>query len=192
MLRQARKAGVALAGLLIGIAGCQSTPKVNVETDSAVALAKLRTFQLMPLPDRIPGGDPGLMLRLRSTIEQTVKANLVSKGYELKESGAADFAVFVRGEIAPKVQVTDWGYVPGPYVGYRRYGYGYGYGGGYRDLDVDTYEEGLLAVEVYDNASKRLAWVGWSKGRIQRKPIDPERVAAGLNEILARFPTPQT
>ncbi len=182
-------AWVAALGLLVS--GCQTTPKVNVETDKNASFAAYQSFHLLDLPQQIPGGDPGLMLRLRDTIEQTVNSSLAGKGYQAVPHEEADIAVLLRGEIIPKVDVHDWGYSPAANWGYRRHGYRYVYGTSYSSFDVDTYNEGLLAIEIYDNKTKRQVWVGWSKARIDPKSIDPARVEAALREILMRYPDVQ-
>lgn len=177
--------------LLAAVSGCQTTPKVNIESDKKADFGRYQTFHLPPLPDQFPGGDPGLMLRLRDTIEETVQATLTGKGYRTAGQAEADFAVLVRGELIPKVEVHDWGYTSAPFWGYRRSGYRYVYGTAYPGVDVDTYTEGLLAVEVYDNQSKRQVWVGWSKKRTSRKSVEPAKVAEALREILMRYPDVQ-
>lgn len=182
---------LAALGLLLLLAGCQTTPKVNVETDKQAAFAAYHTYHLMDLPAQIPGGDPGLMLRLRDTIETTIHSTLTGKGYQAVPREQADMAVVVRGEIVPKVDVHDWGYSPGMSWGYRRHGSRYVYGTSYSSLDVDAYHEGLLAVEVYDNQTKRQVWVGWSQARTDRKSVDSDRVATALREILMRYPDVQ-
>jgi hypothetical protein len=174
--------------LLAAGPGCQTTPKVEIESDKKAEFARYRTFHLMELPQRIPGGDPGLMLRLRDTIEETVRATLTGKGYTEAAQDQTDLAVLVRGEIIPKVEVHDLGYSSAPFWGYRRHGYRYVYGTTYPGAEVDTYSEGLLAVEVFDNRTKRQVWVGWTQNRTTRKSVEPARVAEALREILMRYP----
>ena len=175
---------IAIAGLLA--AGCQSVPKAQSESDPNIDLTRYKTFALLPLPERVAGGDPGLMLRIGNTLSSSVKEGLTAKGYREAELNAADFAVQVAGQIVPRVDVTDWGYssIPGSWT--RRYPYAVT--AGYRDVTVDSYEEGTLSIEVYDSKLKKMVWTGWMKGRTSSKREDPARLRQGVTNILAQFP----
>lgn len=63
-----------------------------------------------------------------------------------------------------------------------------GYGGGVvYGQDVSNYEERTLTIEVFDNHTKDLTWVGWSK-RDAIPLVDVEKLQAGIRSILAQFP----
>ena len=69
-----------------------------------------------------------------------------------------DFRVAVHFGSREKVQVTDWGY---GYAPSRRY-----YGGG--GVDVYTYTEGTLILDVVDATSEQLLWRGSATGAVSR------------------------
>jgi hypothetical protein len=176
---------LALTVTMVLAVGCATPSKPQVEQQPGATLGGYRTFHLLPLPDRIPGADPGAMVRIGETVRETTQAGFEAKGYRPAAAESADFAVAVRGEVVPKVNVTDWGYVPGPAAGWRRYPVVYR---GYRDIDVEQYQEGTIAVEVYDRASKNLVWVSWLQGRTVPRAKEVEKVRTALQSIIAGFP----
>lgn len=139
------------------------------------------------MPDRIPGADPGVVLRAGRTVKSAVLADLTGKGYSEVALDSADFAVNLTCKVVPKTDVTDWGY-GGYYGGAGRRGWwgAYPYYGS--DVTVDSYEEGTLIIEVYEVASKRMVWVGWGTARRKESGVDTERLTATVTEILSSFP----
>lgn len=183
-----------LIGLLAGAAllaasGCSTLPKVHSEKDPAANLGAYRTFHLMELPANVAGADPGLMLRIGPTITSAVNEGFTARGYQPAAEATADVTVFVRGEVVPRVEVTDWGYMGGPPVwGRGRYYYpAYVQHG----VSVDTYKEATLAIEVYDRQSKKMVWVGWTTGRLSKRAEDKEKLRTVLEQIIANFPAAQ-
>jgi len=173
---------VVLVGLLTA---CSSTPKVQTQAKAGADYSRFHTFALMPLPATGPASDPGLMLRLAEPARQAVVEALTAKGLTEADRAQADIAVNLQGQSIPKVEVTDWGYRSTPIYGRRgRYYYG---AVGYHDLDVRTTEERTLSIEIFDNRSKDLAWVGWSK-REASGEIKVEKLTEAIRRILVEFP----
>jgi len=74
------------------------------------------------------------------------------------------------------VQVTDMGY---------GYGYGYrGYGGS--AIDVSTYTEGTLVVDIFDSKTKQLVWRGVARGAVE-PGSSPEQQTARVNSVVAQM-----
>lgn len=181
-------AGLCLVGLLF--AGCTTSgPKIETELDPTVDFSKAKTFYVLPLPERIPGADPGILLRLGPAALNAVEAGMWELGYQqVMDINQADIAVYVHGKAVPKTDITDWGFAP--YAGgYGWYG-GYPYGGYYgSSISVDQYDEGTLIVEVYDVETSKMIWVGWRSRRASEdKTEQVERVTEGVTGILARYP----
>lgn len=170
------------AGLLVGLAGCSTMPKVHTERDTAVDFSRYRTFAVLPLAVQGAGVDPGVVLRLARPAEEAAREALTSKGLTEIQRDQADGVVLVRGESLPKVEVTSMGYSPA-YIGRGRVYYP----GGARVVDVQTTNERRLIVEIYDNRIRRLAWVGWME-RTGAGKVEPEKVQAGVRAILGEFP----
>lgn len=184
---------IALGSMAMLFVGCATKPpKVNTEFDSQAAFSDAKTFALLPLPKDIPGADPGIMMRLGPTIEQTVRESMTAKGYtEVTNRQDADIAVLIHGKLVPKTDVTDWGFTPyyGAYGwnrGYRGY-YGGMYGGS--NVTVDQYDEGTLIGEIYDVETKSMIWVGWMTARANTKREgQEERTAAAITRLLNGYP----
>jgi len=124
------------------------------------------------------------MLRVAEPARQAVVEALAAKGLTVTDRAQADIAVNLRGQSLPKTEVSDWGYRAVPVYGVmgRRNGYA-----GYRDVDVRNYEERTLTIEIFDNRTKELAWVGWSKSEAVGE-IKVEKLQEAIRRILARFP----
>lgn len=174
--------------VLVGLSGCQSAPKVNSEFDSSADFTSARTFALRPLPNSIPGVDPGLVLRVGPAATSAARASMSAKGFtEASDVAKADLAVLIHGKSVPKTDVTEWGFTPYYAAGWRG-SYAYGMYGG-SSVTVDQYDEGTLIVEVYDVKTRKMIWVGWMTARSSGRTEDQAaKVGNAVSEILAGFP----
>ena len=181
--------------MVAGLAACTSTPKVYSESNTKVNFAAYKTFAILALKSSGSGIDPGAAMRLTEPVQQTVREVLTAKGMTEAAREQADFAVTVRGESLPKIEVTDMGYTAYPYDvrrpgwayygGYRYNGYGYnGYGNG--GVQVTNTSERKLIIEIFDNASRQEAWVGWMERT--GGSVETDKVLQGVRLILAGFP----
>lgn len=184
---------LAISVLALGLVGCATKPpKVNTEFDSQADFMGVKTYTILPLPKEIPGADPGLAMRVSGDVVMTVRAAMTAKGYtEAADKASADIAVLVHGKLAPKTDVTDWGFTPT----YGAYGWNRGYRGYYggmytgSNVTVDQYDEGTLIAEVYDVESKSMIWVGWITGRANtNREGQNERISAGVDRVLGYYP----
>jgi hypothetical protein len=171
-------AGVVLVPTLL-LTGCQ-TP-VKTEFNSARDFSAYRTFALLPLPQISPASDPGLIARLAEPVRTTLTNTLTAKGYQEAAEDTADFTVNLRGASLPRVDVKTSGFVY-PVGRWRRYYYA-----PVPRVDARTYEERTLAVEVFDNKTKELAWVGWLTEDFNG-PVKTDKVLEGIRRVLAGFP----
>ncbi len=187
--------GSSLLCLLVLIAfaaGCASHPTIQYEADRSTAFSAYKTYALFPMDKStgISGADPNVSLRYAPVINTAVADGLKAKGYTPADITAANFSVRVNATIAPKIDIDTWGYTT---VGYPRWGDYWGQPGlgypGYPVTTVDSYDEGLLRIEIYDNTSKELVWVGWAKDRLGKSPSD-EAVADVIAQVLANSPPP--
>ena len=121
-------------------------------------------------------------MRLAGPAEDAVRQTLTAKGLTETTREQADCAVLVKGEAVPKVEVANMGYTPGIY---GRSGVYYPHGPPVTELR--TTKQRRLLVEVYDNQTRRLAWVGWME-RTGTSKVEPEKVQEGVRRILEGFP----
>lgn len=171
--------------LAIGLTGCSSLPPVRTAHDGATDFSRYKTFAVLSFTAS-SSVSPGAALRLAQPAEQAARDALTAKGMTEASRDKADFAVSIRGESLPRIEVTDWGYSRAPVVVGRR---GWVYGGyvGARDVDVRATEDKKLIVEIYDNASHKQAWVGWME-RTGVGTVEPQMVRDGVLKILEGFP----
>ena len=181
--------------LIAALTGCSTTPKVYSDYNTAVNFNAYKTFAVLTPRASGAGIDPGAAMRLTQPVQQTVREALTAKGMTEVAREQADFAVSVRGESIPKIEVTDMGYTAYPYpygasrAGWAHYGAYGGYGGygGYNSgVSVRETTERKLIVEIFDNASRQEAWVGWMEK--SGGSVDTEKLLAGLRLILGGFP----
>jgi hypothetical protein len=173
---------VAMAALL---SGCATTPNVQTQAKPGVDYSKYHTFALMPLPAPQTASDPGMMLRLAEPARQAVVTALVSKGLSEVDRGQADLAINLRGQSLPKVEVTDWGYTRTAHTRWGPYPVRVG------EVNVRTYEEKTMTIEIYDNRTKDLAWLGWAT-TTSGKEITAEKLQEVIRRILSDFPAHST
>lgn len=174
-------------------AGCASKPApVNTEFDGDADFTTAQTFTILPLPNDIPGADPGLAMRVGDTVQETIRAVMTTKGYtEAASKEEADIAILIHGKLVPKTDVTDWGFTPyyGAYGWNRSYRSYYGGYYGPSNVTVDQYDEGTLIGEVYQVSNKSQIWVGWITDRANRKREgEAERISAAVSRLLAQYP----
>ncbi|MBK1880680.1 DUF4136 domain-containing protein [Pelagicoccus mobilis] len=169
------------------LTGCQTGPKISDELNPDTDFSAFQSFALLPLPKDIPGADPGAILRYGKAAQDGLRDALTGKGYTEAELAQADIAVHLKASLVPKIEITDWGYDYG-YYGRRGYwGRGYPYSMG-RDIDVDSYDEGTIVIELFDNKTKQLVWVGWATGRKKSKPMEQADLKALIAEIITTLP----
>lgn len=180
------RVGVA-AVLALWVAGCATWGPVRTAQDPEVDLAGYRTFALLPIPEDLSTADPAMGARVAPVISNTVHTVMVQKGYQPAALELADLAVYVRGKTVPHLDVTKLGYLP--YYGRIGWTKSYPYPYGYNLADTHTFEEGTFIVEVYDNRTKKMIWVGWtSTGRPPGGSKEAARVAQALEQILENYP----
>ncbi len=161
-------------------------PAVSTQYKPNADFADIKTFAVLPMPSQITGADPGLMVKLAGPATQAIIESLEAKGYRQASKESADIWVGLHGELLPRTQVIDTGYIPPVYADpwYAAYPY-------QPSQIVRNYEQGILAIEIYDNSGGKgdLEWVGWTtKKRAPGADINVDNVLAGIREILADFP----
>ena len=104
---------------------------------------------------------PLTIRRIREAVENELRA----KGFELTDRQTADFAVSFTVGARDLLAVTDY---PPFYRG--RWNWRAPYYGA--SVDVQTYTEGTLAVDVFDNETRQPVWHGWARKRITGSDVD--------------------
>lgn len=183
---------VGLVLLVLGIAGCTTTPKVDFEVDPDLDPARYQSYYMLPIPTKFSSEHrlPDLVKTLAPLAEQSVDAVMVAKGYSPVESAeTADLVILIHGDLTPKSQVLlDQSFKPsnvrpGATMDSTLHASNPGVVHRY------DYDAGKLFVEVHDVAADRMVWVAWTERelkKLERPPV--ERVAGNITRLLENFP----
>jgi hypothetical protein len=117
-------------------------------------------------------------------IREAIERELAAAGFaQAATRDEADFSISFTVGARDMIQIDDY---PQFYRGPWRWGPPYYY----PNVDVLMYTEGMLAIDVFDNASREPVWHGWARKRVIGADIrDPESaINAAVAAILADFP----
>lgn len=159
MIRRAVVIALA-AGLLAGPAWAK--PKVSADTTPGTNFANYQTFGFVNA--KPPAGmNPVAFERIRQGVEN----GLTSKGYS--KAAAGDLSVIITVGARDKTDIETWG----------RWG---------RQVDVHQYTEGQLSIDVFDTKTQQPLWHGQATETVNPKKLEPEKIEAGVADVMARFP----
>jgi hypothetical protein len=117
-------------------------------------------------------------------IREAIERELAKKNFVLASTReAADFAVSFTVGARDMITLEDY---PPYYRGRWEWGHPYYW----PSVDAAMYTEGMLAIDVFDNATREPVWHGWARKTILQSDIkDPEpTIAAAVEAILSEFP----
>lgn len=170
---------------LVGCAGVRVSQDYEPGTD----FSAYKTFDwksaVQPQTGDIRIDNPLLDGRIRKAAERA----LVAKGYRKTDQGSADFLIDYSLAVQAKLDSSPVS------IGT---GFGIGGGGSFGGIGVgtpvvDSYEEGLLIISLYDSKTGQLAWRGTGTRRLswQSDPAkSTEEVNSFVDKVLAQFPPP--
>jgi hypothetical protein len=117
-------------------------------------------------------------------IREAIERDLAEKDFEPAATrDAADFAVSFTVGARDMITLEDYPpYYRGPWRWARPYYW--------PSVDVRMYTEGMLAIDIFDNATREPVWHGWAHKTILRSDVDNPEAAidAAVAAILADFP----
>jgi len=162
------------AALAAALCACSSLD-TSFDYDTAADFKRLSTYTWI----ESTGSSQPTSLTLQR-VHAAVDEALAARGYRA-DGQAPDFLVAAHISTAERTQVTDWGYTYAPRGAWY----------GARDIDVYTYQEGTLILDVVDAASRALMWRGTASRMVDPKWTPEERekiVREAVAELLQRFP----
>jgi hypothetical protein len=168
-------AAVAAAAFLVG---CSSYDiKYDYDVDSNFSAFK--TYRWIPRPSSSGATSARTAVQsntlLDKRIRSAVDAQMAAKGFTQSEDNPDVLVVYHTG-MQDKVDVTDWGYT---YAGSY-------WGGVGRSVDVYSYTEGTLIVDLVQASSHELVWRGSATGVVEPGRT-PEQIEARLNDVVGRI-----
>jgi hypothetical protein len=199
-----------VAGAVVtAITGCSSGSGITVRTtaEPGANLTGLHSFFVLAPPTRsanatpLSANDPMLENSITNNqLRRDLAQAFQTRGYVQAPRQSADFEVAYYAGTKEKFDTTYWGptFDPGwryryrggrswawPYYGAGYYGGPY-YGGG---INVNSYTQGQVIVDVTDPRSQQLLWRGQG---VEPVSTDPSTYAGDLqnvvNAIVAKFP----
>ena len=164
---------IPISVFLLFISGCVSTayqPKTGFDRNESISTTSYKTFawlkesKVLVTPENI---NPVMKARFDQAIEQA----FIAKGYQLiNNAEQADFTISYTLGSREKVKVDSF-----PHT----YRVGWGWGRYYypsfhvnHENRVKSYQEGKLAIDVFDVKEKTPAWHGWATQRIRTAESD--------------------
>lgn len=176
----------AAAASAVLIAGCATTMEAHSDHDASQSFSRYRTFAWMADEPMI--GPPEQVARVsplnRMRIVDAIESELGAKGFQkTTERAAADFVVSYTVGARDRLDVQSY---PAPYQGMWYWGGPY-YG---HDVDVRTYTEGTLSIDVFDGTTHQPVWHGWGSKRITAHDVRhaAEQIPPAVAAILKDFP----
>lgn len=171
---------------LVVLAGCGTPLRTFSEADDATDFGKIRTFAWRDgggLEGQAQSASPEVSALTLQAIRNAVEAELGLRG--LKRGEAPDALIAIRAGSRDRVRTTFWGrdpffygarsgrYPPWP-ISERR--------------TVDTYEENLVAIDVFDAKTAKPIWSGIGATTLPLTAEDRETVDVVVARTLADFP----
>lgn len=181
----------ALAAVALLLAGCATTPKVNIRStvDSSADFSQYRSFGFV---EKMGTDSANYESLVTAALKNAARRQLEARGLAYSAT-SPDLLVNFNGKFDEKLRVTQ---TPSVTMGMGYYGYR---GGIYstwpmypQETNVDQYTEGTLNVDVVDARRRQLVWEGVAVGRVTEKAREnvPAAIDAVMPEIFAKFPIP--
>lgn len=186
--------------LVLSISACATPLKSSVDVADHAEFGELKTYAWItdqPLftsnvasPDVV---NPLNEQRIRTAVE----GQLQNKGYQKVSIDQADFVVAFTLGARDRVRVTqyynDFGYnYYGYHHGFSRFGrfnrFGHGFSGFGPSVSVQTFTEGTLVVDIFDNTENEAIWHGSASKRLSRDNGALELIDEAVTALLAEFP----
>jgi hypothetical protein len=162
---------------MIALAAC-STARVVSDYDHGARFSSLHSFTVIMRPH--PGGTQPLV---EQRTYEAITAELTRKGFTyVMDPADADFAVDLTIGAADRVDVRSY---PAPGGGPWFHG---GWSG--NQVDVNQYQEGTLAIDVFDARTRKPVWHGSAQKKLSQSDIANSQVVIrdAVTAVLASFP----
>ena len=181
--------------VVLTLSACASAIQSTVDVADQADFSNFQTYAWITDQSLIARSDATSELGYPLNEQRTraaVERELARKGYRKVSGTEADFVVSFTVGSRDRVRVqqyyNNYGYsYHGYHHGFTRYGYaGYGYPGYGRfgsTASVQTFTEGSLVVDIFDNRSKEAIWHGSASKRLSRK--DKDNATQLINQAIA-------
>lgn len=166
--------------LFLPLAAACAPISVTYDYDPQVDFSKMKTYAWhMP-----PPGTPNVDSLTHQRIVRAIEDGMEARGFRKVEEGAADVIVHAMASVHERIRTT-------PVTIGVGYSWPAGYIGAREGVEVTSYEEGTLIVDVIKPDTKSLMWRGTAKAAVDRDRTPEEREARireAVGKILQAFP----
>jgi len=172
-----------VAAVVLAVAACTSV-RPHADYLPNFDFSEYRTFTwISDQPLIRPSGqsDPFVSPLDLQRIQRAIESELTAKGFQqVEDPSQADFVVSFTVGTRDKFDAS-------AYPGYYRGRWGSPY---WETMEVYSYTEGVLAIDIFDQALREPVWHGGVRRRITGSQIDNpgELIKAGVAAILKQFP----
>lgn len=159
-----------------------SSVRVAADYDREANFDQYKTFAFFK-----PGIDKAEISDLdKRRILRAIETELLAKGYTKSEDPDMLVSMFTKSTQRVDVYNNAWGWGGWGWGGYGGWGWGPGWGGN----QVSTSTEGMLYIDIIDNAKKELIWQGSGTGYLVTKNIEKKeaRIKEFVQKTLMQFP----
>lgn len=175
--------------LVLVISACASTNaiKANHDRNESIDTSTYKTFAWLS-PTKMLSGPENANPIMKVRIDDAIEAAFEKKGYTLvSDPESADFTISYTIGSREKIKVNSYP---------TTYRTGFGWGGRYyggvamgTETTVRQYNEGRLAIDVFDVKTKQPAWHGWATKKITSsdKESPMTTIQAIIDEVVINF-----
>lgn len=159
-----------------------SSVRVATDYDREANFDQYKTFAFFK-----PGIDKAEISDLdKRRILRAIETELLAKGYTKSEDPDMLVSMFTKSTQRVDVYNNAWGWGGWGWGGYGGWGWGPGWGGN----QVSTSTEGMLYIDIIDNAKKELIWQGSGTGYLVTNNIEKKeaRIKEFVQKTLMQFP----
>lgn len=170
---------------------CGCATRVSVDYDKAVNFAEYHTYVLLAKSEKSTDDARLNSPLIDKRIDSAIVRNLRAKGFG-SQLQSPDFQVRYQINLSHEIATDNSGVTMVFGTGMRRSAFGLGYS--LPAAEVESYEKGMLTIDIISAETGQLVWRGTSSQRIS-EAATPEKLDKFFNglvgEILAKFPPPQ-
>lgn len=160
------------------------TPAVRIEKTEAApgfSLVNYKTFNFYEITTNTESTDPSYNNRI-NILKNAIQQELTEKGLTLTPTDP-DLLVNIGVVTAEKVQTRQTTFREAPrYIGQRRYSWKS------QEVEVGSYRQGTVTVDLVDAAKNAMVWEGVAEAIIPRKEAQLQKtINAGVSKLFARL-----
>ena len=165
--------------VVVMLAGCTAAPAVHVDKAPGAALGQYRTFAFY---DHLATDRSNYTSLVSQHLRQATRDELERHGYVFDERNP-DLKVNFSVRVTDRQELRSYPTNSGVFV--RR--------AGLQDVDVVSYRQGTVSIDLVDNHLKSLIWQGVADGRVDDRMIEApgKAIDTVVKQIFVGFPLSQ-